>query len=98
MDNTNPWLEFYEEEIPAGAFVCSIMEKLSVIPEAILGENLYYILYVVLHNIYIGQSLSKFVHGDLHLGNILCKQYNQKTIDLVYHDEIIRINNKYGWN
>jgi len=74
-----------------------IMEKLETIPLDKLINNIYYVLYIILNNIYISQSLAKFVHGDLHIGNIMAKKYNKDTINIIYNDKIIKIHNKYNW-
>ncbi len=59
-----------------------------------IGTNdMYYILYIILHNIYILQSVCQFVHGDLHVGNILAKKHT-KDIQLAYEDEIIVLPSK----
>lgn len=53
--------------------------------------DFYYILYIILHNLYILQNTCQFVHGDLHLGNIMSKKYNNKYVELAYENEIILI-------
>lgn len=96
----NLWKDFfYIEDYNKyyGDYLVTMAEKLSVIPNTMFHKNLYYILYVVLHNIYIGQTSSKFVHGDLHMWNIMYKPYKEKTIRLTYVDEIIEINNTYNF-
>ena len=51
------------------------------------------IIYIILHNIYIAQNTMKFVHGDLHLRNIMRKEYNEEYIELYYSNEKIMIKN-----
>ncbi len=54
------------------------------------SPDLHYILYIVLHNVYILQNVSQFVHGDLKFDNILGKSHSQ-NVKLSYEDEVITL-------
>lgn len=45
-------------------------------------ENIWSILYLVLHTIDISQSLSQFLHGNLHIDNIGWKEWKEELICL----------------
>lgn len=75
---------------------CMAMEKLQPIPLHLFNsEQVYYILFIILSNVYFLQNVCQFVHGDLHLKNIMSSE-NTEDIKLVYGDEIITIPN-IGW-
>ena len=92
MDTYGVFIVPYEERFN----VAILMEKLDTLNTDDINNNLWYILFLVLYNIYIGQCLIRFNHNDLHLNNIVKKKYNEKTIKIRFNEEIIEINS-IGW-
>lgn len=77
--------------------VSTLMESLNSMPKKTYRDNIYYILYIVLHAIYVAQSKCEFVHGDLHLGNVMFKEYPEgEDINLVFKNKIVTIKS-LGW-
>lgn len=77
---------------------CMSMEKLEPIPLFFYNKGrkeLYYVLFIILSNINILRNICRFVHGDLHLKNIMMIT-STDDVKLTYDDQIITIPN-LGW-
>ena len=95
------YIEEWNVEEPSwidGMKTCMSMDKLSPIPFFFFDKGrkeLYYILYIILSNLYFLRNLCLFVHGDLHLKNVMMID-STDDVSLTYGDEIIKIPN-LGW-
>ena len=100
--------KYYQEEINENEWTLKediyspilLMERLHVLPYLELMNDrslMCRLLYIVLHNIYIGQNIMKFIHGDLHIKNVMYKEYNNEYIELYYSDRKIMIKNTDGY-
>jgi len=94
--------ELWEDWLPEqDEYTVSLLtEKLYVLDYLKLSNDrseMCKIIYIILHNVYIAQNIMQFLHGDLHLQNIMYKKYNEEYIELYYSNKKVLIKNTNGY-